>query len=250
MSAIDLNSDLGEWDLAEDSGNDASMFRIISSANIASGFHAGSRESMLGSARLSVEHGVNLGAHPSYRDRDGFGRRDQEVDGDTLRGDILEQVEALSNITNTAGARLHYLKPHGALYNRISVDPVQADAVALAARDARLPILGLAGTAIHKAADRLGVQFFREAFVDRAYSADGLLVPRTEVGAIITDPRAAAARAVRMVTEGTVQAIDGTTVRVALDSLCVHGDTPGSLAMAEEVRKQLVAAGVEVRAFV
>lgn len=249
MTAIDLNSDLGEWDLPADAGGDVRMFGLVTSANIACGFHAGNAESMLASARSAAENGVSLGAHPSYRDREGFGRRDREVDAATLIADILEQVEALSNAAARAGTRIRYLKPHGALYNRIAVDPVQADAVAVAARDAGLPILGLAGTAIHTAADGHGVQFFREAFVDRAYLPDGRLVPRAVAGAVLTDPAAVAVRTVRMVADGAVEALDGTVIRVELDSLCVHGDTPGAFAMAAAVREHLTAAEVELRAF-
>lgn len=249
MTAIDLNSDLGEWDLADDGGNDARMFRAITSANIACGFHAGNTSSMLVSARLAADRGVGLGAHPSYRDRQGFGRRDQEVDQRTLRHDILEQVGALSNAADTAGTRIRYLKPHGALYNRIATDPAQAEAVALAARETQLPILGLAGTAIHEAADRHGVRFFREAFLDRAYLPNGQLAPRSVDGAMITDAAEVAERAVRIAAEGSLQAIDGSSLRIELDSLCVHGDTPGSIAMAEAVREALDAAGIELRAF-
>lgn len=249
MTAIDLNSDLGEWDLPADAGDDVRMFGLVTSANIACGFHAGNAESMLASARSAAENGVSLGAHPSYRDREGFGRRDREVDAATLIADILEQVEALSIAADAAGTRIRYLKPHGALYNRIAVDPVQADAVALVARDAGLPILGLAGTAIHTAADGHGVQFFREAFVDRAYLPDGRLVPRAVAGAVLTDPAAVAARTVRMVADGAVEALDGTVIRVELDSLCVHGDTPGAFAMAAAVREHLMAAEVELKAF-
>lgn len=244
MVKIDLNSDLGE-----DVGDDGAMFGIVTSANVACGFHAGKPESMLESAQLAAQHHVSVGAHPSYRDREGFGRRDREVGSDTLIADILEQVEALSNAAESAGTRIRYLKPHGSLYNRIALDPVQADAVALAARDARLPILGLAGAAIHTAADAHGVQFFREAFVDRAYLPDGRLVPRTVAGAVLIDPAAVAVRAVRMVADGTVEALDGTVIRVELDSLCVHGDTTGAFAMASAVREHLTAAGVELRAF-
>lgn len=244
MATIDLNGDLGE-----EIGDDRAMFGIVTSANIACGFHAGSSESMRDSAQLAAEHRVSVGAHPSYRDREGFGRRDREVDSDTLRIDILEQVDALTNAADAAEVRIRYLKPHGALYNRIVFDAKQADAVALAARDAMLPILGLAGTEIHRAADRAGVQFFREAFVDRAYLPDGTLVPRTMDGAVIKDPDAAAERAVRMVSDGAVLAIDGTLLRVQLDSLCVHGDTPGAVTMAGLVRDRLIAAGIELRAF-
>lgn len=249
MNSVDLNSDLGEWDVPEKASEDAPMFRLVTSANIASGFHAGNRDSMLASARLAAESGVALGAHPSYRDREGFGRRDQDVDATTLRVDILEQVDALMAAATEAGTRIRYLKPHGALYNRIAVDPLQADAVARAARDAQLPILGLASSEIHKAADVRGVPFFREAFVDRAYLPNGALAPRTIAGAVLADPQAAASRALRMVAEGTVEALNGTTLHVHFDSLCVHGDSPGALAMAQRVREQLAAAGIEIRPF-
>lgn len=255
MSAIDLNSDLGEWDLGEATPDavapdDAAMFDVITSANVAAGFHAGDHGSMLSSARLAVRHSVSLGVHPSYRDREGFGRREREIDSATLIRDILEQVESLTIAANAAGTRLRYLKPHGALYNRIAVDDVQADAVARAAKEANFPLLGLAGTAIHRAADRHGVQFFREAFIDRAYLPDGTLVPRSIDGAVITDPFAAGERAARMAVDGQVVAIDGRLLRVEFDSLCVHGDTEGAITMALTVRNLLENAGLDIRAFV
>ena len=249
MTVIDLNSDLGEWDHVLDAAGDAAMFDVITSANIATGFHVGGPESMRASARLAAERGVSLGAHPSYRDRDGFGRRDTEIDARTLTVDILEQLEALTSAADVSGTRVRYVKPHGALYNRIAVDSAQADAVALAAAELSLPLLGLAGTEIHAAADRHGIQFFREAFVDRAYLPDGKLAPRSMAGAVLKNQVEAAERAHRMVLDGIVPAIDGTTLRVDIDSLCVHGDTPGALAMATLVRQRLLDAGVELRAF-
>ncbi len=244
MAAIDLNSDLGEG-----VGDDTAMFGIVTSANVACGGHAGDDESMRACVALAIEHGVSLGAHPSYPDREGFGRRAVEIDASELRDEILRQIEALAAIATRAGTRIRYLKPHGALYNRIAVDPVQADAVALAAKDAALPLLGLAGSAIHTAADRHGVAFFREAFADRAYLPDRTLAPRSTEGAVITDPLVAAERAVRMAVDGRVETLDGTLVRVEVDSLCVHGDSPGAVAMAAAVRERLAAAGVELRAF-
>lgn len=244
MAAIDLNSDLGEG-----VGDDAAAFGIVTSANVACGGHAGDDESMRACVALAIEHGVSLGAHPSYLDREGFGRRDVEIRADDLRDEILRQLEALTAIATNAGTRVRYLKPHGALYNRIAVDPVQADAVALAARDATLPLLGIAGTAIHAAADRHGVEFFREAFADRTYLPDGTLAPRSIDGAVITDPLEAAERALRMAVDGRVEALDSTVLRLEVDSLCVHGDTPGAVAMAAAVRERLAAAGVDLRAF-
>ncbi len=244
MAAIDLNSDLGEG-----VGDDAAIFGLVTSANVACGGHAGDEDSMRACVALAIEHGVSLGAHPSYPDREGFGRRDQELDAGELRDEILRQVEALAAIATSAGTRPCYVKPHGALYNRIVLDPVQADAVALASRDAGLPLLGLADSAIHSAADRHGVGFFREAFADRAYLPDGTLAPRSIEGSVIADPLVAADRAVRMAVDGTVVALDGTVLRVELDSLCVHGDTPDAVAMAAAVRDRLAAAGVGLRAF-
>lgn len=244
MAAIDLNSDLGEG-----VGDDTALFALVTSANVACGGHTGDEASMRASVALAIDRGVSLGAHPSYRDREGFGRRAMDVSADELHAEVLYQVGALAAIATSAGTRVRYLKPHGALYNRIAVDPVQADAVVRAAKDAGLPLLGLAGTAIHDAAERHGVEFFREAFVDRAYLPDGTLAPRSADGAVIADTAAAAERAVAMVLDGTVQAIDGTVLHVELDSLCVHGDTPGAVAMAAAVRDRLADAGVELRAF-
>ncbi|EAR24072.1 hypothetical protein A20C1_02369 [marine actinobacterium PHSC20C1] len=254
MSAIDLNSDLGEWDLDEELPgaivpDEAEMFRLVTSANVAAGFHAGGAESMLASARLAFTHDVSLGVHPSYRDRDGLGRRAQEISSALLIREILEQVESLNVAATVAGTFVRYMKPHGALYNRIAVDNVQADAVARASKEAHLPLLGLAGTAIHRAADRHGVQFFREAFVDRAYLVDGTLAPRSMPGAVITDPAMAGERAVEMALEGRVLAIDGSSLTVELDSLCVHGDTPGAVVMASAARTMLTDAGLAIRSF-
>ena len=244
MTAIDLNSDLGE-----EVGDDAALFAIVTSANVAAGFHAGDNDAMLASARLAVEHGVSMGAHPSYRDRENFGRHDQDIDETQLRADLDEQLSALRDHAAAAGTHLRYLKPHGALYNRVVHDPLQADAVARAALDAGLPLLGLAGTAIHSAADRHGVAFYAEAFADRAYLPDGTLAPRSFDGAVIAEPSAVAARAVRMVVGGTVRAIDGSILTIRLDSLCVHGDTAGAVQRAATVRQALMDAGVELRSF-
>ena len=250
MPRVDLNSDLGEsfgvWRL----GDDAAMYPLITSANIACGYHAGDAATMVASCRAAAEHGVAVGAHPSYRDRAGFGRRTIEQPLDTLHADVLYQVSALEGIAAHTGTRVRYLKAHGALYNRAAVDPAVADVIADVARSRGLPVLGLAGSAMADACSRVGVAFIAEAFVDRGYRADGTLAPRELDNAVLTDPAMVAARAVRMVRDGEVVAIDGTLLAVRPASLCVHGDTAGAVAIARAVRSALDEADVVVRAAV
>jgi UPF0271 protein len=250
--SVDLNSDLGESFGAWTMGDDAALLRIVSSANVACGFHAGDPSTMLATCREAAANGVTVGAHVSYRDLPGFGRRSMDVPAGELRDEVLYQLAALSGLARVAGTAVRYVKPHGALYNRIVRDAAQARAVvdAVVAVDPALPLLGLAGSAVERAAADAGLRFVREAFVDRGYSADGSLVPRTDPGALLTDATEIAERAVRMVTEGTVDAVDGTAVRLEVDSLCVHGDTPGAVAMARAVRSALAAAAIQVEPFV
>jgi UPF0271 protein len=237
MAAIDLNSDLGEsfgvWTLSDDEA----LLRLVTSANVACGFHAGDPSTMLRICRLAAERGVTVGAHVSYPDLVGFGRRAMDVDPGDLLADTLYQVGALRAVAESAGARLGYLKPHGALYNRIATDPAQAEAVAEAARQTGLPLLGLPGSAVDRASANAGVPFWREGFVDRAYRDDGMLVPRSEPGAVLANPEEAARQALRLARSGSV------------DSLCVHGDSPHALAMAEAVLAALDDGGIEVRPF-
>lgn len=249
--SVDLNSDLGESFGAWSMGDDAALLRVVSSANVACGFHAGDPSTMLATCREAAANGVTVGAHVSYRDLAGFGRRPMEVPAGELRDEVLYQLAALAGIARVAGTAVRYVKPHGALYNRIVHDAGQARAVvdAVVAFDPTLALLGLAGSAVERAADEAGVRFVREAFVDRGYRPDGTLVPRTEPGALLSDEREIAARALRMVTEGRVVAADGTDLVVEVDSLCVHGDTPGAVAMARAVRDALAAAGVRVEPF-
>lgn len=249
MTHVDLNSDLGESFGAWTMGDDAALVPLVSSANLACGFHGGDPRVMLASSRQAVQNGVVIGAHPSYRDLVGFGRRDMNVSPDDLHADLLYQVGALRTIAESVGGRVSYLKPHGALYNRIAVDRDLADVVAETARGLTLPVLGLPGSAIAAACAAVGVRFVREAFVDRGYLADGTLAPRSLSGALITDPGVVAERAVRLVNEGIVDAIDGTTVPVQVDSLCVHGDTPGAVRLAQAVRTALDDAGIVIAAF-
>ncbi|MGO4301113.1 LamB/YcsF family protein [Leifsonia sp. RAF41] len=248
---IDLNSDLGESFGAWTMGDDAALLRVVSSANVACGFHAGDASTMLSVCREAAANGVTVGAHVSYRDLAGFGRRAMDVPPAELRDEVLYQLAALSGLTRVAGTAARYVKPHGALYNRIVHDERQANAVvdAVIAFDPSLALLGLAGSAVERAAGEAGLRFVREAFVDRGYRSDGTLVPRTEPGALLSDQAEIAARAVRMVTDGAVTAIDGEEVTVQVDSLCLHGDTPGAVAMALAVRAALAAADIGVEPF-
>lgn len=248
---IDLNSDLGESFGAWTMGDDDAMLALVTSANVACGFHAGDASTMRATCTTAAERGVAVGAHVSYRDLAGFGRRTMDVPPRELHDEVLYQLAALAGIARVAGARVRYVKPHGALYNRIVADEGQAEAVAtaVASFDADLAILGLADTAIARAAADAGLRFVREAFVDRGYRADGTLVPRGEPGAILSGDGVIAERAVRLVREGRVRAADGTDIDVQVDSLCVHGDTPGAVGMARAVRAALADAGIAVRAF-
>ena len=249
MVSVDLNADLGEGFGAWRMGDDAAMFALVSSANVACGFHAGDASMMLASARLAIENGVVLGAHPSYRDLAGFGRRTMDVDPHELHAEVLYQVSALRGLAASVGAEVRYVKPHGALYNRIVVDEAQAEAVVRAAADAALPLLGLPGSAAERLAERHGVRFVREGFADRAYLSDGTLAPRSLPGSVIDDPDEVAERAVRMVRDGAVDTLDGDPVALDVRSLCVHGDTPGAVEIARSVRAALEDAGVEIGGF-
>ncbi|MET1052858.1 MAG: 5-oxoprolinase subunit PxpA [Mycetocola sp.] len=249
---VDLNCDLGETVDGVQTADDAALFPLITSANIACGFHAGDAETMLSSCLLAVEHGVSVGAHVSYRDRAHFGRADLEVTPSVLIDEIVEQLEALAAAAEKAGTGIRYVKPHGALYNRIARDDRKADAVAtaIARFSPGLPLMGLSGSRVAQAAAAHGLPFLREAFVDRAYQRNGSLAPRSWPGAVLHGEDEIAERAVAMVTDGTVRALDGTLLRVEVDSLCVHGDTPDAVAMAGAVRRALADAGVDLAAAV
>jgi UPF0271 protein len=248
---LDLNADLGESFGSWKMGDDAAMFQLVTSANVACGFHAGDPITMLDSCRAAYELDVTVGAHVGYRDLAGFGRRSLDASFDELFGDVLYQLGALDGVAHAVGASVDYVKPHGALYNRLMHDAGQAEAVvaAVSAYDPGLPILGLPGSELLKQAREAGHPVFVEAFADRAYQADGTLVPRSQEGAVLHDVDAVVERAVRMATKGEVVAVDGTVVQVRPDSLCIHGDTPGAVEMAAGVRAGLVAAGVELESF-
>ncbi|MBO0923209.1 LamB/YcsF family protein [Cellulomonas sp. zg-ZUI199] len=253
VRVIDLNADLGEGDgpwRLEPSADDA-LLTLVSSANVAAGFHGGDSATMAATCAAALQRGVAVGAHPSYDDREGFGRRRLDVRPELLRAQVAHQLGALAAVARSVGARVTHVKPHGALYNAVVHDEVQARAVveAVLAVDPALAVLGLPGSRVLAVARAAGLRIVAEAFVDRGYAPDGTLVPRDRPGALVTDPQAAAARAVQMAVHGTVTAVDGTVVRVDALSLCLHSDTPGAVAIATAVRAALDAAGVEVRPF-
>lgn len=250
-AAIDLNADLGEgfgrWTLTDDEA----LLSVVTSANVACGFHAGDPSIMRRVCELAAERGVRIGAQVSYRDLAGFGRRSMDVPAGELADEVAYQIGALEVFARAAGSRVSYVKPHGALYNRTVHDADQAAAVVAGVLTAGggLPVLGLPGSLLLAAAAEAGLSPVPEAFADRAYTPAGTLVPRTEPGAVVHDPDAVVARAVRMAAEGTVAAADGSPVLVAARSLCLHGDTPGAADLARRVRAALGAAGVRVEAF-
>ena len=249
---MDLNSDIGEsygvWRL----GDDARMLELVTSANIACGFHAGDPTTLRWVCELAAHHGVSIGAQVSYPDLLGFGRRHLVIDASELRDIILYQLGALAAFARAAGSQLRYVKPHGALYHAAAKDPDQARAVlgALSEFDSDLAIVGLADSVLLHLAEDAGIRPVREAFADRAYLPDGGLVSRSHPGAVLTDPDLVAKRVVRLVTEGTVEAIDGTELAIAAETICVHGDTPGAVEIARRVLLALEEAGISPRGFV
>lgn len=251
MKTIDLNSDLGESYGAWRMGDDAAMLEVVSSANVACGFHAGDPAGILRTVKSAAQRGVAIGAHVSYPDLAGFGRRDMDIAPADLTADVVYQIGALTGLAAAAGAEVRYVKPHGALYNRIAVDAVQGAAViaALKAVDPTLVLMGLAGAPILDQARAAGLTVVAEAYADRAYTPAGHLVPRREAGAVLHDVPLIAARMVRLATEGVVEAIDGSVIRIDAQSICVHGDSPGAVAIAREVRGRLEAAGIAIAPF-
>lgn len=251
MASIDLNADLAEgfgvWEL----GDDEAMLDIVTSANLACGFHAGNPVGLARTCRAAGKRGVRIGAQVGYFDLAGFGRRRIDVDPAELTADVIYQIGALQALARAAGSTLGYVKPHGALYNTIVTDVGQARAVteAVQAVDPDLPVLGPAGSVFFAEADRLGLRTVAEAFADRAYRPDGRLVPRSQPDAVLHDPALIADRVVALVETGAVTAVDGSTISVEAQSVCVHGDSPGAVAIATAVRGRLLAAGVELAAF-
>lgn len=249
---IDLNADLGEsfgsWSL----GDDEAMLEVVTSANIACGFHAGDPSVLRRSCEGAAGRGVAIGAQVGYRDLAGFGRRFIDIAPAELTDDVLYQIGALEAMARVAGSRVRYVKPHGALYNAIVHHEAQAAAVvrAVLEYDPSLPVLGLPGSAWLRLAQEAGLTTVGEAFADRAYTPEGTLVSRREPGAVLHDPAEIAQRCVRIATKGGVVAVDGSVVPAPAGSLCVHGDSPGAVEIARQVRAGLDAAGVRVSPFV
>lgn len=248
---IDLNSDLGESYGAWRMGDDAAMLDVVSSANVACGFHAGDPAGILSTLKAAQARGVTVGAHVGYPDLAGFGRRAMDMGSADLRAAVVYQIGALQGLARAAGTRVRYVKPHGALYNTIAHDRRQAHDViaALQMVDDALALVVLAGSPLVDWAHAAGLRTVTEAFADRGYCADGTLVPRSEPGAVLHDPDEVARRMVSMVRRGQVQARDGSLVTLRADSICVHGDSPGAVQMARAVRQALETEGIAIRSF-
>ncbi|MGB3876408.1 MAG: 5-oxoprolinase subunit PxpA [Shinella zoogloeoides] len=251
MVAIDLNSDLGESYGAWRMGDDAAMLAVVSSANIACGFHAGDPAGIYRTVKAAAANGVVIGAHVSYPDRVGFGRRDLDATPEELIADVIYQIGAIKGVAAAAGTTVRYVKPHGALYNRIAYDARQGQAVidGIKAVDPSLILMGLANAPILDLARRSGLAVVAEAFADRAYTPKGELVSRREAGSVLHDEKKIADRMVQLAREGTLEAIDGSTIRVEAQSICVHGDSPGAVAIAQEIRRRFEAEGIVIRSF-
>ena len=245
---IDLNSDLGEAFGTWPMGQDGLLMPVISSANVACGFHAGDPCTIRQTIRLARKHGVAVGAHPGLPDLVGFGRREMQVTPAEVEDMVLYQVGALAAIARHEGVRLQHVKAHGALYNMACRDEALAEAIARAvvAFDPTLVLFGLPGSALLQAGLDAGLPVAAEAFADRAYQPDGSLAPRSQPGAVIHDVDAVVARAVAMVTEQSVAATDGSTIEFEADTICLHGDTPGAAALAVAIRRGLEDAGVTI----
>ena len=252
MTTVDVNSDLGEgfgsWSL----GDDDALLDVVTSANVACGFHAGDATIMRTVCARAVASGVQIGAQVGYRDLPGFGRRFIDVEPATLTNDVMYQIGALEAFARAAGGRVAYVKPHGALYNAIVQHEEQAAAVvdAVLAYDPTLPVLGLPGSTWLRQAEEAGLQVVQEAFADRAYTPEGTLVSRREEGAVLHQVDQIAERCVAMARGEPITDVRGGELRLHPGSICVHGDTPGAVEIARAVRDALLEAGVEVRSFV
>lgn len=248
MPHIDLNADLGESNAGNPVADDAAMISLISSANVACGFHAGDPHDIFTTLKLAAERGLTVGAHPAYRDRAGFGRRFIDYDPAELADEILYQIGAVDALARAAGTRVSYVKPHGALYNTIVHNEAHAKATLDGiAAFGDLPVMLLPGGLAVDMAEKRGTRVIREAFADRGYNPDGTLVSRRAPGAVLHDADAVAQRVLDLATTGTVTAIDGTKLSLGVESVCVHGDSPGSVEMTAAIVEKLTDAGIEIR---
>ncbi|WP_122419799.1 LamB/YcsF family protein [Pseudomonas viridiflava] len=251
MRAIDLNSDLGESFGAWSMGDDAAILEVVSSANVACGFHAGDPAGILRTLEAAAARDVAVGAHVAYPDLVGFGRRNMDVPAEQLTADVIYQIGALQGLARSAGTTVTYVKPHGALYNTIAGDPVQAAAViqAILRIDPQLKLVCLANSKLLGWARDAGLSCVSEAFADRAYTAQGTLVSRSHPGAVLHDVELITERMLRLVRDGVIEAEDGSLIELEADSICVHGDSPGAVNIAHALKQRLLEAGVNILAF-
>jgi UPF0271 protein len=242
---VDLNADIGEG-----VGDDAALMPFVSSASVACGYHAGNAAVMRNAVEFAQRHRVAIGAHPGFADRKAFGRRELNMSPAEVEALVAAQIATLAGVAAARGIRLKHVKPHGALYNMAARDAALADAIAraTAAADPSLLLFGLAGSRLIDAARRAGVRPVSEVFADRNYRGDGSLVPRSEPGALLDDPGRVVERALAMVRDRAVTAVGGTVVALEIDTICVHGDTPGAVTMARHLNEALATAGIAVRA--
>jgi 5-oxoprolinase (ATP-hydrolysing) subunit A len=252
MVAVDLNCDMGESYGIWTHGADQELLKVVSSANLACGFHAGDPSTLRTVSAAAVANGVQVGAQVSFPDIAGFGRRAMQIDPGELRDLVLYQIGALDAFVKVAGGRVTYLKPHGALYHVTTTDPVAAAAVVAAAAeyDPHLAILGFPQSELLDAARTAGLRCITEAFADRAYLPTGGLQPRSEPGSVLKDPHEILARTLRMIRHGEIVAIDGSVISHRADSICIHSDTPDAVGIAQQLRAGLEAAGVRITPFV
>lgn len=248
MTRIDLNCDLGESFGSYRIGMDEAILPIVTSVNIACGFHAGDPAVMRKTVQLALEHRVSIGAHPGLPDLLGFGRRQMAISSQEAYDMVVYQIGALSAFVTAEGGKLRHVKPHGALYNMAAARPDLAQAIARAVYrvDRELILYGLAGSELIKAGEEVGLRTASEVFADRTYQEDGSLTPRTEPGALIEDTSAAVSHVLRMVREGKVRTLGGTDLEIRADTICIHGDGEHALRFAKTIREQLMAAGVQI----
>ena len=248
MVSVDLNCDMGESFGAWTMGRDAELMEYVSSVNIACGFHAGDASTIKQTVEMAVAKGAAIGAHPSYPDLQGFGRRNMSLSPQEVFDVVLYQVSALKGICEASGAKLHHVKPHGALYNQAAKDRELALAIANAvvSLDRSLVLYGLSGSSLISESEKTGLKTASEAFADRTYQADGSLTPRTESNALIEDVEKAAGQVLQMVKNGTVSATNGETVRIKAETICIHGDGGRALEFARAINAILIKSGISI----